>query len=623
MASATRLSLMGNHFGNVRNTGNFEASVSSIPSSVKRKSLISTPRSGRRKTSMYSSQGSEANRNPYSSQREEGIYSQQSVFNQTSSQMNDTRPIKDKQYQSLIQGEIYEFLRLNKFEIEMNHPLTTKTLKQPTQKDFILIFQFLYNKLDPYYKFTKSIETEVFTILKLLNYPYLEGINRSQISAVGGTYWPTFLAMLYWLVKLNLQISELNTIELTNVNFDDKLNEIHENYIKGAFANYSKFSNEDESELLQEFQKSCQQIKQEISKDIEKHNIEHEQLVQKFNELEKEFKVYDNQVKKSKALENDLVKFKAYIETMELKKSDWYKMLDEIQSEIDNYRKNSEVLKQEISTYETNLKSKGLDIETINKLNNERNDLSKKIDMNNDKLEEISQQLQMKQIDLKNKYESLENFIRHYNNFIYKIQFKNHHNLHNNYNFEIKLNDKLWDLSTSFNQSEILQDSKNLKDEKVELIKFKNKISVKIHEIEDSKIKLQEQIDLINESIIEQRDELESLASSLSINKINYDQLYGTISDKSTTFATKIEKLTREINSMKVDTNSEYVAVLHQYNDVSIESENLKSQLHRERNSLHNKIQLIIENTISFKLNIQLNLQDLEELVIREMGNES
>lgn len=622
MASATRLSLIGS---SLLPRGNLIESISSIPT-IKRRSLISTPSTRRqsstsrvpssnlrvpssnlRAPSSSRNRVSGSNLNPNAS---DGIYSQLSVFNTIH---HDSRPIRDKQYQNLIQGEVHEFLRINKFEIEMNHPLTSKTLKQPTQKDFIMIFQFLYNKIDPYYKFTRSIEIEVFNILRLLNYPYLDGINRSQISAVGGGHWPNFLAMLYWLVKLNLQLSEIDMNETLAKSFDDQLSDLCDDYIKKSFISYARLNNDEFDEYLQEFKGNLDQflelVDTEITKKIESNN----QLKLLSNEVNDQLKVYENAEKKSKALENDLIKFKAYIETVESRKSEWDNILADIDKEVEKYRETSNSMNQEIQDLELSLKSKGLDIDTINKLTNDRSELSKQIDIVNDKIDESNDQLRHKQVSLRNNFESLDNFIKNYNNLIYKIQYKQL----SDHNFEIKLSDQIWDPSIEFKPQDILD--KNLKDEKVELLKFKTDINLKIHSIEDQKIKVQEQTDLMNEKIAEQKDELESLSSKLTIDRLTYDQLYTQVSDKATTFSTKIEKLGREIHLLKADANREYLTVLQKYNDVVVEGKTLDGVLYRKKNNLHNQIQDIIETTINFKLGVQLNLQDLEELVLREL----
>ena len=121
----------------------------------------------------------------------------------------DTRPLRDRNFQQAIQQEIIDYLLQNKFDIETNHPVSIKSLKQPTQKGFLIIFKWLYQRIDPGHKFNRSVESDIYQILKNLQYPYLESINKSQISAVGGSSWHKFLGMLHWLVRVNMKMDQI------------------------------------------------------------------------------------------------------------------------------------------------------------------------------------------------------------------------------------------------------------------------------------------------------------------------------------------------------------------------------------------------------------------------------
>ncbi|KAG4217283.1 hypothetical protein PC116_g34236, partial [Phytophthora cactorum] len=86
--------------------------------------------------------------------------------------------------------------------MEMKHTLSHNIIKSPTQKDFNYMFQWLYHRIDPSYRFQKNIDQEVPPILKQLRYPYEKSITKSQISAVGGQNWSTFLGLLHWMMQL-------------------------------------------------------------------------------------------------------------------------------------------------------------------------------------------------------------------------------------------------------------------------------------------------------------------------------------------------------------------------------------------------------------------------------------
>lgn len=87
----------------------------------------------------------------------------------TSSQGNagrDPRPVRDKQYQIQCIRNVVEFLA----EAGYPQPVTNKTLAAPSTKDFLSIFKWLYNRLDPHYEFGKKVDDEIVPCMKALRY---------------------------------------------------------------------------------------------------------------------------------------------------------------------------------------------------------------------------------------------------------------------------------------------------------------------------------------------------------------------------------------------------------------------------------------------------------------------
>ncbi|ODV82156.1 putative kinetochore protein NDC80 [Suhomyces tanzawaensis NRRL Y-17324] len=600
MGSATRTSLLGSR--------NILDAISGT-NSAKRRSLLSTPASTNKRRQSLSGQ---ALHPPSSSS------SQQTP--QTSTPI-DQRPLRDKNYQQLIQQEIYDFLVTNRFELEMNHTITLKTLKQPTQKDFILIFKFLYNKIDPYYEFHKSIEVEVFSLLKILNYPYLDSINRSQISAVGGQNWPSFLGILYWMIKLNLSILNLN-IDDSLISPDDEFDKIFIKYIRDS---YQAFINEqdDYSEFYEEMKIEFEKLNSNLLQDIKNLETDNDRLRLQHSELNGQLIELQQAEKKSVALEDDLIKFKAYIETMENRKSKWSEIIDKIKEEITNRDEELQGINQSQKELENQILQKGITISEINNLNIERDKLSKAIDLISSRLEDAQSKLNDKDIELIKNYQSLENFIKQYNNLILKTKSPN-------YDFEIKLlqtainsisqeasdNDKY----VSLKPNDII--NKVLKDEKIELLKFRSEINSKIHQYQDEQIKIQEQCDLVIEKNLEQSEYLEGLGSKLTASKMNYDEIYETMINDSTTYSTQIEKLERELRSIKINTNQGFIELENQYQNTLIEHDELTHSLAKSRKALFDKCCKMAEFIMNFKLSIQTNLLDLDDLAMIEYEKE-
>lgn len=604
MAGATRSSLLGTSIRSStisnHNTPNLLDSINSANGSAKRRStLLSTPASVNKRRQS----------NPPSSSQQS--QSSQPLI-QPSYLKTDQRPLKDKNYQSLIQQEIYDFLSINKFELEMNHSLTSRTLKQPTQKDFVLIFQFLYNKIDPNYKFTKSIQTEVTTVLKILNYPYLDSINRSQITAVGGSNWSAILGMLYWLVKLNLSLLNFDEQEL--IGSADEFDKHFINYIMNSYRSFID-QNEDYSEYYQTLVNDFNKTNEKLIDEIEELTKTNETLLQEYNSLNNEFNELKNTELKSKALENDLVKFQNYLDTMNSRKTRWSEILSKIQLEINNCIDELSKINEEKQKIETVLNEKGYTINDINNLNSERDKLSKSIDLINDRLIDFNGKIDDKNIELNKNYQSLDNFIKQYNNLIYKIPSNYPHN------FEIQLNTNILNNSNNlFRQQEII--NRVLKDEKIELLKVKSQLNSKIHQDQDDAIKIQEESDLISEAISERQEEIDSLEAKLTANKSTYTEIYDTMIYDTNTYSMQIEKLERELRSIKINTNQGFIEIENRFQNLSIEFDELNHEIFKQRSYLHDRIQKIIEFTISFKINIQQNLEDLDILVTNEYENE-
>ena len=67
----------------------------------------------------------------------------------------DPRPLSDAAFRNGIIKSLIQFLTENGY----NHPISSKLLTSPSDKDVYRIFQFLYHKIDPNFTFT-SLSTK-------------------------------------------------------------------------------------------------------------------------------------------------------------------------------------------------------------------------------------------------------------------------------------------------------------------------------------------------------------------------------------------------------------------------------------------------------------------------------
>lgn len=524
---------------------------------------------------------------------------------------SDQRPLRDKNYQNLILQEIYDFLVANKFELEMSHTVLLKTLRQPTQKDFVLIFQFLYGRIDPLYKFTKSIELEVFSLLRILNYPYLDGINRSLISAVGGQNWPAFLGMLYWLVKLNLLL--LNLAGDSLIAPDDVFDRV---FIKYIISSYRAFINqqEDYSEYYDEMKKGFDQANNDVVLAVEEKKKASETLRRDFDALSKKYRELEEAESKSKALENDLRQFSEYMSKMKARQSKWGEILEKLHVEIENAQAKLQELETEKKSYETLIVSKGFTISDIDKLNVERDKLSKSIDAVSNKIEDIRDNMQKKENDLRKSFQSLQSFVGQYNLMTQKIPSSNHL-------FEIALNPALIeDESTGFEPNQVL--SKVLRDEKISLLLCRSELNQEVHRIQEGSIKTVEQVDQYSEKIFEQQEEVETLEATVAKNKATQEEIYEIMVGEGTGYSAQIETLDKELQAMQINVNKGVIDAETRHKNLKIAHQEWKYHIKEQREVLHDTVQRLIDYIISFKLNVQENIEDLDMLALRELESE-
>ncbi|KAG5440845.1 hypothetical protein PCK2_000144 [Pneumocystis canis] len=194
-------------------------------------------------------------------------------LSQTTSQApsKDPRPIRDKQYQMMCIHSILAYLSNSGFP----QTLTQKNLQQPTQKDFMTIFKWLYHRLDPNYQFVKKMDDEVIMCMKNLKYPFADQISRSQLIAVGSPHsWPSMLSMLHWMVEVIMCIEKLiNKGMDVDHNNENHVEKIFFDYLTKAYRVFlsgdDDFS-EMEKELEQEFDKlhAVNSLKEDLYREV-------------------------------------------------------------------------------------------------------------------------------------------------------------------------------------------------------------------------------------------------------------------------------------------------------------------------------------------------------------------
>ena len=113
--------------------------------------------------------------------------------------LKDSRPLRDRQYQTKMRQDIVSWLQSTEYDISM------QTLMNITGKEYRNIFQYLLSMLDPGYPFDPQarFEDEFILALKCIRYPFVGQVDPKWLAAPASMHsWPSLLGVLHWLTVM-------------------------------------------------------------------------------------------------------------------------------------------------------------------------------------------------------------------------------------------------------------------------------------------------------------------------------------------------------------------------------------------------------------------------------------
>lgn len=319
------------------------------------------------------------------------------------------------------------------FEMTMKHMLSQNTTKSPTQKDFNYMFQFLYHQIDPSYRFQKGIEQEVPQILKQLRYPYEKSITKSQITAVGGQNWFTFLGMLHWMMQLAQMLEgyEAGRYEdaCLEAGVDVAGDRIMFQFLSSAYRDWLAMDDEADEEdqkraLAPHVNAMAEQFDQSNSKyldDLAMLEAEHEKLQKEIDEIEKTTPDVATLDEHYKILKTDDVAFTQWVNTMQQKIDKYEARVKFLQEEIDKEEVELKEAEEERANLQKAVDDQGISMRDIDRMNSERERLQKGIESTAQRLDEAKRKVAEKEVESSAKLEELERLVESYNSLAYQI----------------------------------------------------------------------------------------------------------------------------------------------------------------------------------------------------------
>ncbi|KAK4166467.1 putative kinetochore protein ndc80 [Cladorrhinum sp. PSN259] len=568
----------------------------------------------------------------------------------------DPRPLKDRQYQARLGQELLEYLAENNFEMQANHKLSDNFLKSPTQKDFNVLFQWLYKRIDPSYRFQKNIDQEVPPLLKQLRYPYERSITKSQIAAVGGQNWSTFLGLLHWMMQL-AQMMERYARNLYDeacieAGVDVSGDNIIFDFLTSAYQDWLNMDDEAGDEDVERalaphikgMAGAFQQSNFKYTQELEMLEAENARLLKEIEELEKSTPdpaVLDNHFK---IMEEDKAKFEEY-NTLAMQRSDKYEnRIQVLQEELTKLQGELQEAEEERRRLQKAVDDQGISMQDIDRMTAERERLQKSIESAGQRLEDVKRKVAEKEMEASQKLDELERLVDRYNTAAYQIGLIP--------STAVNAKGKDYELQVTVNEgpnfSSSLQGSYSQSGESDRLLadpvtgyqpahilnldlrgQVKNSFQALRKEISERRKmtidQMMEEHDLLDrakEAIEDKRNEVEALEHRVRAAEEEYEKTKEVTTAQKLASDAQIEKMEKELAKMRAQL-SESVQLMEQREmNTNIEYEQLTLRANALREELHTETMRMLNDVIKFKMHVQKNLEEFESFVADEVEKE-
>lgn len=565
----------------------------------------------------------------------------------------DPRRLRDGQTRQVMGQELMEFLTQRNFEMETKHSLTHKTMTSPTQKDFNMMFQFLYHQIDPAYRFQKNIDAEVPPLLKQLRYPFEKNISKSQLAAVGGNNWSTFLGLLYWMMQLAKMMEQYSTgmwdDACAEAGFDVSADRITFDFLSNAYKEWLSIEDDDDEE---------EEAKRRIQPHIEAMAIRFEQAnaanLEQVKELEAESKKLQEQIDELSKSAPRLAKLDETIKILEEDKQKFEQYNASMDAKVDKYAHRAELLQQEIERCEAEMAEaeaerddlqqkvddQGLSVQDIDRMNTERERLVKGVEATQIRLEEAKDRTGKKELETGSKLDELESTVQRYNSLGYQIGVipstaQNASGIE--YELRLQVNsgpDFSASASVDSANDRLLQDPNNgyaphlllptpdLKQIKHSLQQLRKSISERRNaNLEEDMAKI-DILDKTREALEDKHSELETLKHRVSASSEEFEKTREISSAQSMASEAQIERMEKELNKVRLGLNENVQLMEQKEMAVNLEYEQLCFRSGELREELHTELERILKTVVDFKIHVQGSLESFEEFVAEEVERE-
>ncbi|KAF8867239.1 hypothetical protein BDZ45DRAFT_638659 [Acephala macrosclerotiorum] len=610
----------------------------------------SSAESAERRSSVYRSRSSN-----------NGPMGHQSFFQQVpqpAGAPTDPRRLKDRSIQVKVGQDILDYMTANNFEMEMKHMISQNMIKSPTQKDFVYMFQWLYHRIDPSYRFQKNIDQEVPPIMQQLRYPYQKSITKSALSAVGSANsWHLFLGLLHWMMQLAQMLEGYAANHYDDAcaetGVDVSGDRIIFDFLSRAYRDWLSMDedagDEDQDRVLSpHVEAMAAEFDRANSKYLDELQIlegEHERLQKEIEALEKSGSDVATLDRNFKIMEEDKVKFEEFDSRMNQKSEKYEARIKFLQEELDKVIVELKEADEERANLQKAVDDQGIGMADIDRMTAERERLQKGIESTSQRLEEAKKKVTEKEGEASRKLDELERMVDRYNSMGYQIGLipsTAPNAKSKNYELQVIVNEGpnfsasqigstrggtadsdrlLADPVTGYQPAHVL--NLDLRGHvKSSFVALRKEISERRTVAMDEMMKHHDLLDGIKEAIEDKRGEVEALEHRVRAAEEEYEKTKEVTTTQKIASDTQIEKMEKELAKMRAGLTESVQLMEQREMNTNIEYEQLTLKANALREELHTEIEKMLNDIIKFKVHIQKNLEEYEGFVVDEVEHE-
>ncbi|XP_022109018.1 kinetochore protein NDC80 homolog [Acanthaster planci] len=463
--------------------------------------------------------------------------------------MKDTRPLSDKSYMQQEIRDIIEFLTQHGYP----HPLNAKMLMTPTTKDFLKIFQFLYNFLEVKYAPAQKFEEEIPQIFKTLKYPF--NISKSSMFTVGSPHtWPNILGALHWLlnsVKYALGVDEQSMLFSAQLADDqgDEFDSVTDsevlfNYVEGAYKEFL-----DGADTFEERERALEQsIKQRSlgqTGNLEQLAGEEQRLSAELQLLQQEPCRLTALQEHAQMMASDNERFHKYLQELTGHQRFQQQKLQDLELQLQQAELDLEKTATEKERLEHRLAHQELSAGDVQRLHAEMRQLNATLEAIEKDKQGIDQEIWDREKQIAKKQEQLEKHVTQFNNQARTLNLipstaENAHGI----DYEMKISF----YNTQGNAASLVDFASTVKPA---LIQLKKQVNEEMHKLNSQKLLEEETLEQLTEMVESKQEEVSKLDTRLQRRTKELETLKEKVKEESRQLAEQQSLLEQKIQQMQ------------------------------------------------------------------------